>query len=112
MITQSREFPSGWSFAVALSWLLVLTVLSVLTARFGPWLTRAAFAAQVLLVAFVFMRAAGDRRVHWLIGFLAVVLLGVRAGLLQLDRAECQPEVDRFESTPLDPSHAGLPADD
>jgi hypothetical protein len=104
--------PSGWLLAAALSWVLVLAVLGVLTARFGPLLAWGICGLQLLLIAGVFMRVAWDRRVNWIFGLFALVLIGVRGGLLMLDRTEYQPDVDRFESTPLDPSHAALPVAD
>jgi hypothetical protein len=104
--------PSGWQLAAVVSWVLVLAVLGVLTARFGPLLAWGICALQLLLIAGVFMRVAWDRPVNWIFGLVALLLVGMRGGLLMLDRTEYQPEVDRFESTPLDPSHATLPAAD
>jgi hypothetical protein len=98
--------PSGWHLAAASSWVLALGVLGALTARVGAWLVWATWGVQMFLIAAVFLRIAWDRRINWLFALFALVLVALRAGAMVLDRTEYQPELDRFEATPLDPSHA------
>ena len=97
--------PSGWQLSAVMSWLLVLGVLAVLTMRFGPWMAWLTCGLQMVLIAGVLMRVAWDARINWIFGLFALLVVGVRFGLVLVDRAEYQPEIDRFESTPLDPTH-------
>ena len=97
--------PSGWQLSAVMSWLLVLGVLAVLTMRFGPWMAWLTCGLQMVLIAGVLMRLAWDARINWIFGLFALLVVGVRFGLVLVDRTEYQPELDRFESTPLDPTH-------
>jgi hypothetical protein len=104
--------PSGWQLSAVLSWLLVLTVVGVLTMRFGPWTAWLTCGLQFTLIVGVFMRVAWDARVNWIFGLFALCMVAIRFGLVLMDRSEYQPELDRFESTPLDPTHVkALPVD-
>jgi hypothetical protein len=104
--------PSSWQLAATLSWLLVLAALGGFAPRFGLWLSWVTCGLQAGLIAVVFMRLASDRRVHWMLGVVAMLVVGFLTAAVLLDRSECQPELDHFESTPMDPSHAAVPAAD
>ncbi len=106
------SWPGGWQLSATFSWLLVLSVLGVLVARFAMWLSVATCVVQAALVAFVFMRVLWDRRANYVFGLVALAFIGLRAAAVLLDRAEYQPELDRFEATPLDPGHLAPRASD
>ena len=106
------NIPSGWHLAAVMSWSLVLGVLAVLTMKFGPWMAWLTCGLQLALIAGVLMRLAWDARVNWIFGLFGVLVVALRFGLVLVDRAEYQPELDRYESTPLDPTHVTTaPAD-
>jgi hypothetical protein len=104
--------PSGWQLSAVMSWSLVLGVLAVLTMRLGPFMAWITCGLQLVLIAAVLMRLAWDARINWIFSLFALAVVAVRFGLVLVDRAEYQPELDRFESTPLDPTHVTTaPAD-
>lgn len=104
--------PTGWQLSAVMSWSLVLGVLAVLTMRFGPVMAWITCGLQMVLIAAVLMRLAWDARVNWIFSLFALVVVALRFGFVLIDRAEYQPELDRFESTPLDPTHVTTaPAD-
>jgi len=106
-----EHVPSGWQLSAVLSWLLVLGVLGVLTSKFGAWMTWLDYGLQIALIFAVLMRLAWDARVHWLFGGVALVFVGLRLGIVLADRAEYQPDLDRFESTPVDPNPRAPPSE-
>lgn len=99
------NIPSGWHLTAVMSWSLVLGVLAVLTMKFGPWMAWLTCGLQIALIAAVLMRLAWDARVNWIFSLFALVVVAIRFGLVLVDRSEYQPELDRYESTPLDPTH-------
>jgi hypothetical protein len=64
---------------------------------------------QIVLIGAVLMRLAWDARVHWLFGGVALVFVTLRLGIVLVDRSEYQPDLDRFESTPIDPNPRTAP---
>jgi hypothetical protein len=95
-----------------MTWSLVLGVLAVLTMHLGPFMAWITCGLQMVLIAAVLMRLAWDARINWIFSLFALVVVAIRFGFVLVDRAEYQPELDRFESTPLDPTHVTTtPAD-
>jgi CHASE2 domain-containing sensor protein len=108
----TEHIPTGWQLSAVMSWSLVLGALAVLTMRFGPWAAWLTCGLQMVLIAAVLMRLAWDARVNWIFSLFALLVVALRFGLVLVDRAEYQPELDRFEATPLDPTHVTTaPAD-
>jgi hypothetical protein len=105
------KLPTGWQLSAVMSWLLVLGVLGVLTAKLGPYMQWIDYGLQIGLITFVLMRFAWDARTHWVFGGVALVFVMLRLGLVLADRTEYQPDLDRFESTPLDPNPRAAPDD-
>jgi hypothetical protein len=105
------KIPTGWQLSAVTSWLLVLGVLTVLTAKLGSYMPWIDCGLQIGLITFVLMRFAWDARTHWVFGGVALVFVLFRLGIVLADRVEYQPELDRFEQTPIDPNPRTAPED-
>jgi hypothetical protein len=105
------KLPTGWQLSAVTSWLLVLGVMTVLTAKLGSYMPWIDCGLQIGLITFVLMRFAWDVRTHWVFGGVALVFVLFRLGIVLADRVEYQPELDRFEQTPIDPNPRMAPED-
>jgi hypothetical protein len=105
------KMPTGWQLSAVTSWLLVLAVLGVLTAKLGSFMPWLECGLQIGLITFVLMRFAWDARTHLVFGGVALVFVVLRLGIVLADRSEYQPDLDRFETTPLDPNPKAAPED-